>query len=606
MGWHDARPARWAFACAQALGYDGGKTGRKTPGGESVPRINVTTLLSLSIALVVVGCAPGTAPGQTGPGSAPSAPAPQKTLVIAQRGEPPTLAARSLVTQGTGLLIPDRFFNATLDVWDMNQVSHPQLAEALPELNTDTWRLFPDGRMETRYTLRPNLTWHDGAPLTSEDFAFALRVYKTPELGSSSTRPIPHMDEIVVQDARNFAIRWKQPYVDAAGMHISFQALPRHLLEEDLKAMDPVAFTGHPYWTVRYVGLGPYKLDRWEPGSFLEASAFDNYALGRPRINRLKIMIINDPQTAMANVLAGEIDYVTNFMFSVDQGQALEQTWGANGGGTVLYSPSQRRLGVIQMRPEYQKPTALSDVRVRYALAHSMNDQDRVDVLDGGKGRVAYTLASDGFPYYPEMEKAVLKHTYDPRRAQELMTEAGWTRGTDGFFRDGSGERFNIEVATSSGGKNEQEAAVYVDGLRGVGFDAFQYAIPVAQIDDLELRATRPGLSLRGGGYFYEYYVDSAIPSAANRWRGDNRPGWSNAEYNRAFAQLEGTFPMSERIQLMAQMERLVSVDRALTMNSWESLLNVVVKGLKGVEMRMVPDTTIGPELFSGTWEWGS
>ena len=83
-------------------------------------RINVTTLLSLSIALVVVACAPATAPAQPGSGAAPSPSAPQKTLVIAQRGEPPTLAARSLVTQGSGLLIPDRFFNATLDVWDMN------------------------------------------------------------------------------------------------------------------------------------------------------------------------------------------------------------------------------------------------------------------------------------------------------------------------------------------------------------------------------------------------------------------------------------------------------------------------------------------------------
>jgi peptide/nickel transport system substrate-binding protein len=186
------------------------------------------------------------------------------------------------------------------------------------------------------------------------------------------------------------------------------------------------------------------------------------------------------------------------------------------------------------------------------------------------------------------------------------MTEAGWTKGPDGFFRDASGERFTIEAATSAGGKNEQEAAVYVDGLRKAGFDAFQYAIPVAQIDDLELRALRPGISLRGGGYFYEYYVDGAIPTSTNRWRGDNRPGWSNPEYNRVFSQLEGTFPMNERVQLMAQLERIVSVDRALTMNTWESLLNVVARNLKGVEMRMVPDTNIGPELFSHKWEWGS
>jgi len=323
-------------------------------------------------------------------------------------------------------------------------------------------------------------------------------------------------------------------------------------------------------------------------------------------INRIKMLIINDPQAAMANVLAGEIDYVTNFMFTVDQGQVLEQSWTANGGGTVLYSPTQRRLGLIQMRPEFQQPKALSDVRVRYALAHGMNDQERVDVLDGGKGRVALTLASPGLSYYPELEKVVLKHTYDPRRAQELMAEAGWTRGSDGFFQNGAGERFTIEVASSAGTKNEQEVAIYIDGLRKVGFDAVQYVLPVALIDDNELRSTRPGISLRGGGDLYDYYVEGQIPSTANRWRGNNRPGWLSNEYDRLFGQLEGTFPMNERIQVMAQMERVVSVDRALTMNSWESLLNVVSVNLKGVEMRMVPDINIGPELFADRWEWRS
>jgi peptide/nickel transport system substrate-binding protein len=571
-----------------------------------VQRISRATLGWLAIVVVLVGCAPAPGSTQTGSGAAPKASAPQKTLVIAQRGEPPTLAARSLVAQAGGLRIPDRFFNATLDVWDMNQVPHPQLAEALPELNTDTWRLFPDGRMETRYTLRPNLTWHDGTPLLPEDFAFALKVYKTPELGSSSGRPIAQMDEIVIQDPRTFTIRWKQPYVDAAGMHISFQALPRHILERDFESMDAVAFSGHPFWTFQYLGLGPYKLDRWEAGSFLEASAFDNYALGRPKIERFKLLIINDPQTAMASVLAGEVQYVTNFMFSVDQGQLLEERWAGTNAGIVLYSPTQRRLGVVQMRPEFQQPKALADVRVRYALSHGMDDQARVDTVDGGKGRVAYTLASPGYSYQPELEKGVLKHPYDARRAQELMAEVGWTKGGDGFFHNGAGDRFTIEVASSAGSKNEQEAAIYVDGLRKVGFDAAQYITPVALLDDNEARVTRSGISLRGGGEQYDYYIDTAIPSAANRWKGDNRPGWSNAEYNRAYGLLERTFPLNERIPLMAEMERQISIDRAMLMGSWESLINVAAGGLTGVEMRMVPDINIGPETFADKWEWRS
>lgn len=565
--------------------------------------LSVPTVLVLLMALGA-GCAPGGA-AQRGSAEAAGAAGPQKTLVISNRGEPPTLAARSLVTQGSSLGIPPRFFNATLDIYDVRENSHPQLVEALPDLDAGTWRVFPDGRMETHYTLRPNLTWHDGTPLHPEDFAFALRVYKTPELGSASTRPIPQMDAVVVHDARTFTIHWRQPYADAASLSNTFQALPRHILEDDFKTMDAIAFTGHSFWTTQYVGLGPFKLDRWEPGAFLEGSAFENYVLGRPKIDRMKILIINDPQTAMANVLAGEVHFVTNFTFAVDQGQVLEQTWAANGGGTVLYSPTQRRLGLIQMRPEYQQPKALADVRVRYAIAHALDDQTRVDVLDAGKGQVAYTLASPGLSYYPELEKAVLKHTFNPRRAQELMAEAGWTRGPDGFFMDATGERFTIEVASSAGTKNEQEAAIYVDSLRRVGFDAFQYITPVAQISDNENRVTRGGLSLRGAGQEYQNYISSAIPGPENRWRGNNRPGWSNPEFDQTFERLERTFRLNERIQLMAQLERLVSVDRAVTMNTWESVVNAVAAGLHGVEVRMTPEAS-GPESWVHKWEWRS
>ena len=54
--------------------------------------------------------------------------------------------------------------------------------------------------METTYRLRPNLTWHDGAPLTAEDFVFSWRVYANPDLGLSSHAPIPAISEVTAID----------------------------------------------------------------------------------------------------------------------------------------------------------------------------------------------------------------------------------------------------------------------------------------------------------------------------------------------------------------------------------------------------------------------
>ena len=114
-----------------------------------------------------------------------------------------------------------------LDYIDEKEVAHPYLAEALPTLNSDAWRVFPDGRMETTFRLRPNLTWHDGAPLTADDFTFAHRVYSTPDLGVSGTKGIRQMQEIVAPDPRTVLIRWKEPFPEATRMDTTFHALPR-------------------------------------------------------------------------------------------------------------------------------------------------------------------------------------------------------------------------------------------------------------------------------------------------------------------------------------------------------------------------------------------
>src|SRR5581483_360864 len=93
-----------------------------------------------------------------------------------------------------------RAFNAALALADGKGEIHPYLAASLPQLNTDTWRVTPDGKMETTYKLRPNLSWHDGAPLTADDFAFAYRAYTEPELALFLPTPQDLMQEVVAVD----------------------------------------------------------------------------------------------------------------------------------------------------------------------------------------------------------------------------------------------------------------------------------------------------------------------------------------------------------------------------------------------------------------------
>src|SRR6266511_1658442 len=192
-------------------------------------------MVMLLIMLAVVGgaCAPGTAPATSSPGQPQTASAPSRALVAAVRVEPGSLATRALRTTGVALFLSKRLFNAELGILDGEGVPRPYLAEALPELNTDNWQVFPDGRMETRYTLKPNLTWHDGQPLSSQDFVFAWQVYSTPGI-TPVTVPFNVIEDVSAPDDRTIVVRWKQPYPDAASLTErdgEFPALPRHVLD---------------------------------------------------------------------------------------------------------------------------------------------------------------------------------------------------------------------------------------------------------------------------------------------------------------------------------------------------------------------------------------
>src|SRR6266508_4329758 len=155
----------------------------------------------LLVVLVVAACSPGPArPAESDARGQQEARA-ERTLNIAVRVEPPTIASRSLESGGVKVKTTTRMFNAGLDLVDDRGQPHPYLAEALPKLNTESWQIFPDNRMETRYRLRPGLTWHDGTAFSAEDYVFAWRAYSSPELGPyANSPPISDMEEVAAPD----------------------------------------------------------------------------------------------------------------------------------------------------------------------------------------------------------------------------------------------------------------------------------------------------------------------------------------------------------------------------------------------------------------------
>jgi ABC-type transport system substrate-binding protein len=183
------------------------------------------------------------------------------------------------------------------------------------------------------------------------------------------------------------------------------------------------------------------------------------------------------------------------------------------------------------------------------------------------------------------------------------MEEAGFVKGSDGFFARREGQPVKFSVASSAGIKNESEAATYTDSLTRTGFEVQQRILPAAQIADPEQRATLPGLQIRGGGYQLVTYTSEQIPGPNNRWRGENRGGWNSPAYDRFFGAYSSTLSEPERIAQIAQMERLLTEEVPVIPHFFNAETNAHVATLQGPLSRQTPDSS-GTFIRVHEWAW--
>jgi peptide/nickel transport system substrate-binding protein len=311
------------------------------------------------------------------------------------------------------------------------------------------------------------------------------------------------------------------------------------------------------------VGAGPFRVDRWPPGAFIEGSAFDRHVLGAPRIGRIRLIFLGDPNTTLANLLAGEVQFSADDSIRFEQGLMLQREWGPRNGGAVLVKPDLWRASYAQLRPELLATPGLADVRVRKALALTMDKQGLNLALFDGQGIMSdVPLIPSTVDYYATIEPAATKYPYDPTLAQTLLVQAGYARGGDGVWASPAAGRLAFGLTTTSSSQNEAELSILGAGWRQLGFEVTESILPVAQSQDGQTRASFPGLytfSTPLGEDTLAAETTIGIPRPDNRWTGNNRGAWSNPEFDRLSDAFSTTLDQTQRLELVAQMVRIFS-----------------------------------------------
>ena len=517
-------------------------------------------IVALLVLIAVVGCGPA---ART-PGSSASQPAQQaplqdtRPLNIVLRVEPFDITDSGSSRNNIGRAL----FGANLVHFDRNEAPYGVLAEAVPQLNTDSWRLLPDGKMETVFRLRSGLTWHDGSPFTAHDLVFGRRVNLARVEWGLAINASPEdnlTEEITAADDRTVVFRWKQPYFDAATP--SLRPVPRHILGPILDQGIPDALGSHAHWTTEHVGAGPYRMMRWEPGAYIDAMAFPGYALGKSKIERVRLTWSGDPNATLARLLAGDADVALDQAIQFEQAATLRREWTARNGGSVVLTPSQTRQLQAQHRAEFANPAIVLDARFRRATAHALDRQALADALLQGEGEAAETIAPRRVSYHDEIERAVPKYPYDLRQSEQIMAGLGFTKGADGMYV-GPGGRLTPEILGIAEGQEGQETTIIVDYLRRAGLDTQLRLVPSALINNSdEMKATFPALRTNyasaNRSLGAERLLASRAASPENRWGGTNKTGWNHPEHDRIYDTWTKSLDRDERTRAIVQIVRI-------------------------------------------------
>ncbi|MEA2642581.1 MAG: peptide/nickel transport system substrate-binding protein [Chloroflexota bacterium] len=470
-----------------------------------------------------------------------------------------------------------------LTVLDPQETARPQLATELPSVENGTWKINQDGTMDMTWKLHPGVKWQDGTPFTSDDLLFSLMLHKDPDLAHSYRAQTNAMESATAPDPLTLIVHWSR--VDIRALEgLGLTPMPRHLMEE-LYRTDKNSFIQSTRFTSDWVGLGPYRLTNWVPGSQMEMVRNEDYFLGRPLLDRVIVRFIGDPNAMVANLLAGSIELVIPPSIEIETALNLKQQW--EGTGNVVRLDPLPRIDYmeLQFRPEAAKPVnGLPVLAVRQALYQAIDRQVLSQAMTGGLAPPADSWFSPLDPARKDVESAIPQFPYDPARARQLLAQAGWQPGADGVLvHSPSGERFSMEMWTNPQ-TSDKITAIVADAWKAIGVNGQITAIPPARAEDREFQSQHPGPLITGVNIpdLLDRYDSRQVASPANRWSGRNRAGYANQRADQLLDQLATTIDLKARVPLQREQVQIVMGEVGMMPLFWEPRPLVALKSVKG------------------------
>ena len=338
--------------------------------------------------------------------------------------------------------------------WGAGEHAHePLIQSTLTVTNTDLtigydlatgYSVSEDGLTWT-VTIRDDVSFTDGEPLTAEDVAFTYNTVKE----ASSVNDFTMLDSAEAVDDTTVVFHMNRPFSIWPYTMAVVGIVPEHAYDSETYGADPI-------------GSGRYILKQWDRGQQVILEANPDYYGEAPKMQRVTILFMEEDAAFLA-AQAGEVDAAyTSATYS-------DQT--IDGFHLDSYASVDNRgfnLPAVPSGTDEEGRTVgndlTSDVLVRRAINIGVDRQEMIDNVLNGYGTPAYSIC-DQMPWYNEASEV----EYDPEAAAELLDEAGWMMGDDGI-REKDGVKAELNLLYATGDSVRQAlAADFADHLGKLG-----------------------------------------------------------------------------------------------------------------------------------------
>ncbi|MGK7923852.1 MAG: ABC transporter substrate-binding protein [Spirulina sp.] len=360
----------------------------------------------------------------------------------------------------------------------------------------ESWEISEDKRKIT-FTLREGLQWSDGHPLTADDVVFSYNDVYLNEKVPTGIRDILRVGDSYPSvrkiDDLHVEFTVPEPFAPFLRYAGGISILPKHALQKAVETTDEngdlVLLTtwGTDTDPQEIVGAGLYRMTDYIPSQrvIFERNPYywrkDEVGNPQPYVKRIVLQIIESDETQSIAFRSGELDNleVRPEAFSLLKKEAKRGKYTIYNGGPASDS---RFFGFNLSKGKNEKGEPFvdpikskwfNDVRFRQAIAYAIDRERMKNNIYRGLGAIQHSPIGVSSPFNLSPEDGLKTYDYNPRKAKELLQEAGFKYNNEGQLLDADNHLVSFNILVKAEEKTRIDAAVQIQqDLKAIGIQA--------------------------------------------------------------------------------------------------------------------------------------